>query len=278
MRQILSAFTFLAIAALLSSFRPNVVQDEFGKAGYYADALHGRRTASGEIYDKNELTCAHKTLPFGTAVRVTRLDNQKSVVVRVNDRGPFVEGYVVDISRRAAEEIGLLREGVTRVKVEVLESNDPPKTASNTDSNTKLLLAHTDSKMTAKDVSPTAKSVKPTPASLPDPEPVTKSKEPIVKTTTELFKIDLKGAEKTGMGVQVSTLYDADNVLPVLRKLQQEWPDKSLVLVEKNETDNITTYKVIIGPFSDKKTTEGQQKLAIKKGYKGSFLVDIGAL
>ena len=80
MRQILSAFTFLAIAVLLSSFRPLFAQDEFGKAGYYADALHGRRTASGEIYDKNELTCAHKTLPFGTPVRVTRLDNQKSVV------------------------------------------------------------------------------------------------------------------------------------------------------------------------------------------------------
>jgi rare lipoprotein A len=278
MRQILSAFTFLAIAVLLSSFRPLFAQDEFGKAGYYADALHGRRTASGEIYDKNELTCAHKTLPFGTPVRVTRLDNQKSVVVRVNDRGPFVEGYVVDISRRAAEEIGLVREGVTRVKLEVLESNDPPKEASKTDGSTKLLLAQDEPKLTAKEPTTNAKSVKTVAANNSDPEPATSSKTSSVKTTTELFKIDLQGAEKVGFGVQVSTLYDADNVLPVLRKLQKEWPNKSLVLVEKNETDKITTYKVIVGPFTDKKTTEGQQKLAIKKGYKGCFLVDLGAL
>jgi len=91
-----------------------------GLASYYADKYQGHKTASGERFDTARLTAAHRTLPFGTRVRVTSLDNGRSVVVRVNDRGPFVSGRVIDLSPAAARQLDMLRAGVARVKLEVL--------------------------------------------------------------------------------------------------------------------------------------------------------------
>jgi rare lipoprotein A len=91
---------------------------EEGIAAYYATAFHGRRTASGSIYDERDLTAAHRTLPFGTCVRVTRLENGKDVVVTINDRGPFTKGRVIDLSREAARRLDLIRDGIARVRVE----------------------------------------------------------------------------------------------------------------------------------------------------------------
>lgn len=93
---------------------------ETGAASYYASKFHGRTTASGEVYDETALTAAHRTLPFGTRVRVTHLATGKEVVVRINDRGPFIKGRIIDLSRRGARELNMLREGVARVRVEVL--------------------------------------------------------------------------------------------------------------------------------------------------------------
>ncbi len=91
-------------------------------ASYYAHKFHGRTTASGEIYDENKMTAAHKTLPFGTTVRVTGLANGKKVVVKINDRGPFVEGRIIDLSYRAAGELDMIIAGVLKVRVEVLRT------------------------------------------------------------------------------------------------------------------------------------------------------------
>ena len=93
---------------------------EQGIASYYGGKFHGRRTSSGEPYDKNAFTAAHKTLPFGTIVRVTAQWNQKSVDVMINDRGPFTPGRVIDISTAAAREIGMLGKGIGYVTLEVL--------------------------------------------------------------------------------------------------------------------------------------------------------------
>lgn len=88
-----------------------------GIASYYGGKFHGRRTASGEIFDKNAMTAAHRSLPFGTKVKVTNLRNGRTVLVRVNDRGPHVRGRIIDLSHAAAKKIGL--KGVVRVKLEV---------------------------------------------------------------------------------------------------------------------------------------------------------------
>jgi len=102
---------------------------EIGNAVYYADYLAGRTTAMGEIYRPEEYTAAHKTYPKGTLLRVTRLDNGQSVVVRVNDRGPYDSGVIIDLSKAAAMDIGLLRDGRARVKIEPVgqSSTNPPR-------------------------------------------------------------------------------------------------------------------------------------------------------
>lgn len=89
-------------------------------ASWYGPGFHGKRTASGEVYNQYELTAAHRTLPFGTRVRVTNTINNKSTVVRINDRGPYIPGRGLDISYGAAKEIGLLEAGIARVKIEIL--------------------------------------------------------------------------------------------------------------------------------------------------------------
>jgi rare lipoprotein A len=92
-----------------------------GIASYYANDFNGKQTSNGETFDMNALTAAHRTFPFGTKVRVTNLENNKTVVVRVNDRGPFKEGRMMDLSFGAAKEIDLIRTGTARVRLEVLE-------------------------------------------------------------------------------------------------------------------------------------------------------------
>ena len=88
---------------------------------YYSTKFNGRKTASGEVYNMFALTCAHKTLPFGTKLKVTNPENNKSVIVRVTDRGPFVKGRDLDISYAAAKKIGLIKYGYKKMKVEVLK-------------------------------------------------------------------------------------------------------------------------------------------------------------
>ena len=89
-----------------------------GTASFYSTQFHGRKTANGETFNMNQLTAAHPSLPFGTLVKVTNMDNGKNVVVRINDRGPYVKGRIIDLSKSAARKIGILKEGVAQVKVE----------------------------------------------------------------------------------------------------------------------------------------------------------------
>jgi rare lipoprotein A len=92
-----------------------------GIASYYAAKFHGKRTASGEKFNSKLMTAAHRTLPFGMQLKVTNLRNKKSIIVRVNDRGPHVRGRIVDLSRAAAEQIGLRHTGTARVALEILK-------------------------------------------------------------------------------------------------------------------------------------------------------------
>src|SRR6188768_3743179 len=99
---------------------PLVAQVQTGKASFYADKFEGSYTASGEKYKHSKLTAAHKSLPFGTKVRVTNLANDQSVEVVINDRGPYVDGRIIDISKSAAEQLGFINQGLAEVKLEVV--------------------------------------------------------------------------------------------------------------------------------------------------------------
>ena len=107
-------FAFLLFSSLLSCSSKIT---ESGKASYYADKFEGRKTASGEIFRQSAVTAAHKTLPFGTMVTVKNLSNGKTVKVVINDRGPFVTGRIIDLSKKAAQKIDLVQTGVAIVEI-----------------------------------------------------------------------------------------------------------------------------------------------------------------
>ncbi|MGV8041682.1 MAG: septal ring lytic transglycosylase RlpA family protein [Thermoanaerobaculaceae bacterium] len=112
------------LGACISARPPATGSHEEGLASWYGEPYHGRPTASGRIYDQHELTAAHRTLPFGTRVLVASLDNGRTVEVQINDRGPFVAGRIIDLSRAAAEELRLIGPGVARVRLSVLALGD----------------------------------------------------------------------------------------------------------------------------------------------------------
>lgn len=109
------------IAATVIAANVAVGHTEVGLASFYHDRFQGRRTANGDRFDQNAYSAAHRTLPFGTKVKVTRVDTGRSVVVTINDRGPFKKGRVVDLSRQAARDLDIIDQGLARVKVEIIE-------------------------------------------------------------------------------------------------------------------------------------------------------------
>ena len=117
----LSLSLLICSTAFASKNEQSTGYSEAGKASFYADKFQGRKTASGDIFNQNAKTAAHKKLPFGTKVKVTNLNNKKHVTVIINDRGPFVRGGVIDLSRSAFKAIGDLDSGILKVKLEVID-------------------------------------------------------------------------------------------------------------------------------------------------------------
>jgi rare lipoprotein A len=123
----LSAALVLVVAACSRLPRSAGVGVETGIASWYGQEFHGRPTSSREVFDMNDMTAAHRTLPFGTYVMVTNLGNDRSAVVRINDRGPFVRGRIIDLSYAAARVLGVVGPGTARVRVETLRGFKAPE-------------------------------------------------------------------------------------------------------------------------------------------------------
>lgn len=117
---LMSFITFFCIQNVYSQQN----SPEQGKASYYADKFNGRRTASGDIFDNQKLTAAHRKFEFGTKLKVTNIKNGKSVVVLINDRGPYAHGRIIDLSKQAAQQLDFIKEGVADVLIEKIESTD----------------------------------------------------------------------------------------------------------------------------------------------------------
>jgi rare lipoprotein A len=115
----------IVLLTALLTLSPVFAAAEEGLASWYGGKFHGRMTSSGEVFDSNTLTAAHRTLPFGTIVKVTNLDNGKSVQVKINDRGPFVEGRIIDLSRAAAVALGMIDSGIAHVSLQIMEFISP---------------------------------------------------------------------------------------------------------------------------------------------------------
>ena len=114
------------LTLLLALSPASALEAETGDASWYGPGFHGRLTASGEVFDKEAMTAAHRTLPFGTLVRVRNLGNGREAVLRINDRGPFARGRILDVSEAAARKLGMVESGTARVRIEIVRSAEAP--------------------------------------------------------------------------------------------------------------------------------------------------------
>lgn len=220
----------------------------------YKDSDHGKETVFKEKYDKNALTGAHKTLPLGTRVKVTNLENGKSVTVRINDRGAFVKGNVIDLSRKAAETIGMKAEDKTKVRLEVLNEKEQPVAVDDKGQ-------RTDKPKTEKPAKEPAKPAK------AEPENVD------VMRPGGLFKISVLSIEKKGWGVQVGNFKTYEAMMSSVASLQEKWFKNVLVLMGGTEKE--PQYKVVLGPFPDEATAQSYQQNIKKKHNIDGFVIDI---
>jgi len=220
-------FVCLFLALLLCTAMARAQHTESGYASFYADRFHGKKTASGEPYNKNAFTAAHRSLPFGTTVKVTRVDNHRSVVVKINDRGPFVKGRVIELSRAAARQIDLLQNELVMVKLEVIRPGQMEV------STTSLEEMPPDDRIPASPSSPAARGL-------------------------GLFHVDAFRAYQRGYGIQLGAYAEFQNVLEAINNLQRKNQRKTMVHIARN--DRKVVFRLIIGPFDTKKEAEVYQR------------------
>ncbi len=209
--------------------------DKTGVASWYGRDFHGKLTANGERYDMHALSAAHKTLPLPTLVRVTNLQNNRSVVVRVNDRGPFVKSRLIDLSYAAATALGYAKQGTTRVRVQVL------------DGSTSIARSH---------------HVKPSLVRAKAPLATVKS----VKTTTQITSPPIPG-----MYVQLGAFSSSANATRLETTLASKYPSISVQPFMRNMQ---RLYRVRIGPYSDMRNIE-RTIMALQQQGQGNAIVVI---
>lgn len=277
--------------------------DEYGIASFYSDLFHGKPTASGELYDKGKLTAAHKTLPFGTLVKVTELEFNKTVQVTITDRGPFISGRIIELSKEAAGRIGLIQKGTARVKVEIIKekpspaaivSEEKPAKPDNYEEPVQKVTPKTEAKPAVATTTQPAKAASPATTKLKVNEkpgkaaatPAKSEKAPAASssvlvsgaeyTPIGLYEIALKKPEAKGYGVQVAALTSQNALFKKIADLQGDWFSNILVNVEKGKGDAMV-YKVILGSFA----TQGEAKVYqnnLKKNKKiKGFVVDLAS-
>lgn len=289
------SFLFVLCCSIALSAQSN---EEWGIASYYHDSFHGKETAYGVKYNKKSLTAAHRELPYGTMVRVTRLDNNKSVVVKVTDKGPYKRGRVVDLSRAAAERIGLIRDGLTEVKIEVVKrgtgkaNTDKKKSSSrkerqasapsNYDNVSRDRIVTDAGNAPAKPAKTTSKSSKKSTATATQSKGRTnKAPAPAKLVGKEfqkygLYKISIQKPGEKGFAVQVASLTNYENVFKQVTDLQEKWFDNILISIE--EGTRMPAYKILLGPFKEEAAAENYRKNLMKKHKIKGFVVDLNAV
>ncbi len=273
----------LTVSALL-----NFAQTEFGVASYYGDYFHGRPTASGEKYNQFALTAAHKTLPLGTILKVTNAQNNKSVYVKVNDRGPYVKGRIIDLSTKAAEILGYRNKGTCYVKIEIVKPNQTPKdllSASldiakengigTSDSMTKpdtvsSLNAYSAKKPFENTNNKTNSSS--SPASMPQPAiEIKEANQHGIKNKSAYFVITNLDKNKLGFyGLQLGVFSDPSVIFPMIADLESLYHEN--VAIQQTEVDGKIIYKLLVGKFQNRAYADAL-KLIVSQKYKDAFVV-----
>ncbi len=245
--------------------------EEIGKVSYYSDKFQGKITASGQLYDKDELTAAHKTLPFGTLLRVTNLKTGNSAIVRINDRGPYAKGRILDVSRAAAEGLDLIRSGEIEAKLEIINIEDLPM-AKTYPIETPLPPDPSIERMN--DV----KTKSPAPIIIGESIDETYQTDPQGRLVTGInfkkegtYRIELREpTPQTGYLVQTASLTNMEGALKEIARLQQQAPGRVLLITEDGK--NGVIFKLAVGPFEEKSdATKMKEKLA-RKGFPNCFV------
>jgi len=282
----------------------NAQQEQYGQASYYSDNYHGKKTASGQKYDKNKLTAAHNDFPFGSTIRVTHLGNKKSVTVKVIDRGPYIKGRIVDLSRAAASQIGLINDGVAQVKVELLKGNKNSDAL--TSKGSRKVPEEYSTASTRKKAESNIK--KNSAAGGTSPKGAAKTKKKIAKANTkkksevkkaiaedhltskgdaalplftskdlsnsDVYQITLRKPVKEGYGVQVASLTDYENVLKQVANLQTKHFSNILIKTENAGGEKI--YKIVLGQYETRDQANSYKKDLKRKKKINGFVIPLG--
>lgn len=229
---------------------------ESGEASYYADKFNGKLTASGERFNNSDLTAAHRVLPFGSRVLVTNTANGNSVVVRINDRGPFKRGRIIDLSRTAAKALGMLEKGVAEVTIEVV---DVPEGAAETEPAKQPTPPTPEPKPTATPPATTPKpaaTTQPPPANTPAPvQPAPTANEPFAPGGT--YNLWGKPVQYDGFCLQLGAFSTLEKAKEVAGKVKDAgYPT---VYIRVQGSDKKPLYKVVQGVYS----TEAEARSAL---------------
>jgi len=238
---------FVCIFLLLSTF--SFAQVQTGKASFYADKFEGRRTASGVKYYHNKPTAAHRHLPFGTKVRVTNLANNKTTVVEINDRGPFVSGRIIDLSKSSAQKLEYIGMGVTDVAIEVIGNDNDAIADVSTPANNGQ-----DSPSTS------------TPNNTTNPDAPIAHVEPL-----EFYELNINKVEPDWFGVQIGSFQELANLIRLADNLKASYQKD--IIVQVKVIQDIKVYTLVVGKFKARDKAE-RFRDKVSKRYPGSFIVD----
>jgi rare lipoprotein A len=222
-----------------------------GQASYYHDKFDGRMTASGEVFDQDGMTCAHKTLDFGTILKVTNLENNLSVTVRVNDRGPFVEGRIVDLTKAAAQKIGLYEMGVCNAKVEIISGTDQIASQPTPQSNEPV--------GTTTVILPKEPSTKPVVVNEP------------VDFKSFTYRISVNKDSISGFTIQLGAFTKIENTFKLAEELHSKGFNETFLY--KSVTNGNEYYRILYGDFLSGASAKLFQSQLLDAGYKGILVV-----
>ena len=230
--------------------------EEIGIASWYGPGFHGKKTANGEIFDQNKVSAAHRTLPMPSIVRVTNLDNGKVLPkVRINDRGPFAGNRIIDLSKKAAQELGFVNTGIAKVKVEILENESR-----------EYALVNSGNKIT-KVESAEIKEIKKTEiANNFDKQKINKRKKK--KSQNEDFEKQNSILSDKQLAIQVGAFTDHRNAKSLTQKLSD-----FQAYIERTFVNNKYLYRVRIGPIENLNLAENIKKKLFELGYTASHLI-----
>ena len=245
--------------------------DETGIASWYGDQFAGKPTANGEIFDPNLVSAAHKTLPLPSVVRVTNLENGRTLVVRVNDRGPFVAGRIIDLSREAARRLGSKKNGIARVRVQILRDETLRLEREAKKGNFPLLgeLSPSAPRNTA---SPTPSSTVKVSGQLTSDKKVTPSPLTLLSSTRTTNVLTFDPVE-TQIFVQIGSFEDINNAERALTRLQQKIRREDIGHISRGQHNNKILHRVRVGAISDVDTADQILAKIIDAGFNDARIV-----